>query len=85
MCEPLKKPKHTPESYSSVKPVILNIVKKTDGSNSKIPAIEIYQAHREPYYVLGIENKTPNGTVGDWGTCWNQFLNRAGTTKLNLF
>lgn len=37
--------------------------------------LEIFQAHREPYQILGIENKTPNGTVGDWGSCWGAFLN----------
>jgi predicted transcriptional regulator YdeE len=85
MSEPNKKPNHIPESYSPVKPVILNMVKKIDESTSEIPAIEIYQAHREPYYVLGIENKTPNGTVGDWGACWNQFFKSDGHNKIKPF
>ncbi|HBL84371.1 MAG: hypothetical protein A2Y17_04915 [Clostridiales bacterium GWF2_38_85] len=75
MSEPIKKPNQIPESYSPTKPLIMSMVQKITELSPEIPAIEVYQAHREQYQVLGIENKTPNGTVGDWGACWNVFLN----------
>ena len=49
------------------------------------PSIVTYQAHREPYRVLGIENKTQNGTVGNWGACWGQFFSSGGHEKIKPF
>ncbi|HBL84377.1 MAG: hypothetical protein A2Y17_04885 [Clostridiales bacterium GWF2_38_85] len=86
MNEPAKKIEQNTESYfPKEKPAILNLVQKIMESTPQIPAIEIYQAHREPYQVLGIENKTLNGTVGDWGVCWNQFFKSGGHDKIKPF
>lgn len=69
----------------SKKGMVIIMIEKIVESNSQIPAIEIYQAHREPYQVLGIENKTPNGTVGNWGACWSKFFSSGGNEKIKPF
>ncbi len=86
MGEPVAKVNQTPESYSPKdKPLIIKMVQKINESIPDVPNIEIYQAHREPYYVLGIENKTLNGTTGDWGACWSQFFKPGGHDKIKPF
>lgn len=47
--------------------------------------IVTYQAHLEKYNVLGIETKTPNGTVGNWGERWGVFFGEGYNTKVQPY
>ncbi len=87
MSEPIKKVKQNPESYSPKdKPLIINMVKKIVESSPEIPAIEIYQAHREPYQVLGFENKYDNGNRNpDCGARWGVFFQSGGHDKIKPY
>jgi len=44
-----------------------------------------FHSHREPHQVLGLENKTPNGTVGDWGACWDEYFNSGARDKIKPY
>jgi Uncharacterized protein conserved in bacteria len=83
----MSEPIQNPESYSPKdKPEILKMVKKIVESTSGIPVIEVYQAHREPYQVLGIENKFSNDNRNpNCGACWGQFFNRGNHDKIKPF
>ena len=74
MSEPNKKLNQKVDSYSPRKPLIIDMVQKIAESSSEIPAIEIYRAYREPYQVLGMENKFPNENRDpDCSTRWAEF------------
>jgi predicted transcriptional regulator YdeE len=61
----------------------LTLIKKEPKANNDIPAIEIYRTSREPYQVLGIENKYDNGNRNpDCGARWGQFFKGGNHEKI---
>jgi predicted transcriptional regulator YdeE len=87
LSEPVKKLNQAnPESYSPRKPLIASLVKKIVESSSEIPAIEIYHVQREPYQVLGMENKFNNEERNpDCGARWRSFSEVGGADKVKPF
>jgi predicted transcriptional regulator YdeE len=49
------------------------------------PEIKVYQIHQKEYSILGLETKTPNGTVGNWGARWHLFFNEGWRKQTDLY
>ncbi|MHC1693725.1 MAG: GyrI-like domain-containing protein [Eubacteriales bacterium] len=49
------------------------------------PKIISFFTHQKKYYVLGMETKTPNGTVGDWGARWRYFFSEGLDKKIEPY
>jgi predicted transcriptional regulator YdeE len=44
-----------------------------------------FQTHQDKYSVLGMETKTPNGTVGDWAARWGIFFDEGLHKKIEPY
>jgi len=49
------------------------------------PEIITFQTHLNEYSVLGLETKTLNGTVGNWGERWGVFFNNNSMEKIKPY